>query len=528
MHYHYHTLQQLSHYLNAHHSGELLVECFSQSRNELIMAFEHICIRVGCNTPHTYVVPVDAFAKAKKNVVNLFEEATRLPMEQTYVVAHERELIIRMADGYEFILKMHGTMANVLLRKGGEIIGLFNQKIETDWEYEEVAGKFDETALSQESPASKRKVMEALRAMSPIYDKWFGRRIWQQMESGMGWPEAFRSTEKEAANEQFFILKEKDRIRLLLFEPEEGVYVPVEGIRDALGTWMRCQFQYQHYRTQHKYVSRILKQPLDKFQKVYDSYADNVTNLESQRDPEEIGHLLMANLHAIPPDSETVTLQDFYTEGEITLKINPKLSPQDNAKRYYDRHKQRKAQLAYLKEQLEDLGEKVLEAEEAWEEFQELVPPDQLAFSRKGFDLPAIKALKEVARKFQKEQKQEEASRYPFRTFEKQGYQIFVGRNARNNDELSFKYAHKNDLWLHAKDVSGSHVVIRQRPGKEVPPAVLEFAAQLAAYYSKRKNDTLVPVLFTPKKYIRKRKGDPPGLVAVDREEVIMVEPIRE
>ena len=100
-----------------------------------------------------------------------------------------------------------------------------------------------------------------------------------------------------------------------------------------------------------------------------------------------------------------------------------------------------------------------------------------------------------------------------------------VGKNARYNDELTLKVANKNDLWLHAKDVAGSHVVIRDQAGKKIPREVLEAAAQLAAWYSKRKTDSLCPVIYTPKKYIRKRKGDPPGAVVVEKEDVIMVVP---
>ncbi|MEQ8810389.1 MAG: hypothetical protein RIE59_15060, partial [Imperialibacter sp.] len=77
----------------------------------------------------------------------------------------------------------------------------------------------------------------------------------------------------------------------------------------------------------------------------------------------------------------------------------------------------------------------------------------------------------------------------------------------------------------HAKDVPGSHVVLKWRAGQNFPKPVIEQAAALAAYYSKRKTDTLCPVIFTPKKWVRKPKGAHPGAVIVEREEVIMVEP---
>jgi predicted ribosome quality control (RQC) complex YloA/Tae2 family protein len=113
----------------------------------------------------------------------------------------------------------------------------------------------------------------------------------------------------------------------------------------------------------------------------------------------------------------------------------------------------------------------------------------------------------------------------PYHAVEFNGYHIWIGKNAKANDILTLKYAFKEDLWLHAKDVPGSHVVIKYKAGKNFPKDVIERGAQLAAYYSKRKNETLCPVAVTSKKFVRKRKGDPAGAVVVEREEVIMVEP---
>ena len=102
---------------------------------------------------------------------------------------------------------------------------------------------------------------------------------------------------------------------------------------------------------------------------------------------------------------------------------------------------------------------------------------------------------------------------------------MFIGKNSKNNDLLTQKHAFKEDLWLHAKDVSGSHVIIKYQSGKKFPKPVIEKAAQLAAYYSQRKTDSYCPVMYTPKKFVRKPKGAAPGAVIVEKEEVILVEP---
>jgi predicted ribosome quality control (RQC) complex YloA/Tae2 family protein len=141
-------------------------------------------------------------------------------------------------------------------------------------------------------------------------------------------------------------------------------------------------------------------------------------------------------------------------------------------------------------------------------------------------DIEAVKnasGMKELKPYLPKEKQQQHQS--PFRQFEFEGYRIWVGKSAANNDELTMKHAHKNDLWLHAKDVAGSHVVLKWKPGHEFPPKVIEHAAEIAAYYSKLKGSTLVPVAYTLRKFVRKPKGAEPGAVMVDKEEVMMVEP---
>ncbi|RYE93892.1 MAG: DUF814 domain-containing protein, partial [Oxalobacteraceae bacterium] len=105
------------------------------------------------------------------------------------------------------------------------------------------------------------------------------------------------------------------------------------------------------------------------------------------------------------------------------------------------------------------------------------------------------------------------------------GFRILIGRNARNNDLLTQRFAYKEDLWLHARDVSGSHVLIKYRAGKPFPRNVIERAAELAAWYSRRRTDSLCPVTVTPRKFVRKPKGLAEGQVLIEKESVVMVVP---
>lgn len=526
MHFHYFALKHLSRYLNESHTGDKVYECFSQNKNELVLEMSGVSLRIGCQTPLTYVVPVPSFAKARKNVVDLFEILRGRKMLGSRVVDWERELILEFEDYYDLVLKMHGQGANVLLRQRGEVIGLFNHQKEEDLEYEETPGTFDTTAIPEFCDHQEATVLHHLRNISAVFEKQFARKVLEKLKEGDSFPEAFEKVLKLAEKDEFAIRKQRTNVKFILFPTGTDDEVVIEGIAPALQLFLRTQFQYTAYRRQYAEIEKALKKPAEKYYKVYTSYQRNISQLEKDRNPEELGHIIMANLHAITPHQKLVELQDFYGEGTVKIKLDPTLSPQDNAQKYYQKHKQRKGKLTYLKSQLEDIQEKYEMAKEQLEAFGLVPAPEELTFTTEGLDYDEMKALK----KFTKEKTQEnqkEGKRYPFRTFRKEGFEIFVGKGGKNNDELSFKFASREDLWLHAKDVAGSHVIIRQQAGKPIPPMVLEYAASLAAFYSKRKNDSLVPVQYTTRKYIRKRKGDPPGLVAVDREEVIMVEPVK-
>ncbi|MEO0897958.1 MAG: NFACT RNA binding domain-containing protein [Bacteroidota bacterium] len=529
MHFHHYTLVRLGELLLQRHKGERILSAFSQNKNELILELEGTYLRVGCHTPQTFLVALPSYSKARKNVVNLFPDAIELRLENITVVPFERILIMHFSNQHELIFKMHGLKANIMLRRKGEIIDVFNKQKEEDWHFEEAEGPYSPELESEALETNEKAIVERLKMISPIYEKYAAKRVLSMMEQGKDFPEAFRSLLQEYKDDTYFIVKEKEKIKFYLFPPSPDLpQQRIKGVEQALQQWLKYTFQQSSYKIQFKAVDREISKPLKKYKKVYESYLKNIEQLENERNPEEIGHIIMANLHAMEANAKKVSLFDFYKDETITIKLDPKLNPQENAKRYYDKHKTRRSRLLYLKEQLEDIENKFLQAEEDYEAFRQLPHPADIEFGQMGFDPIELKNMKTFNKRFRREMKEAEVEKSPFRHFKKSGYEIFVGKNARNNDELSFKFANKNDTWLHAKDVSGSHVVIRHRAGKDLPEEVLEYAAQLAAFYSKRKTDTLVPVLYTPRKYIRKRKGDPPGMVAVDRERVIMVEPVRE
>jgi predicted ribosome quality control (RQC) complex YloA/Tae2 family protein len=212
----------------------------------------------------------------------------------------------------------------------------------------------------------------------------------------------------------------------------------------------------------------------------------------------------MANLHAITPLSKQVELFNFYTNKNIVIKLKPDLSAAQNAAYYYRKAKNKSIELEQMEQKLLSMRNKLIHQTTLLEHVMLVNNAKQL-------------------KQYQVKTKQQEV--FPFKRFTYKDFEIWVGKNATNNDLLTQKYSHKNDMWLHAKDVSGSHTVIKHKAGKPFTKELIMYAAQVAAYYSKHKGNALAPVTYTLKKFVRKPKGAEPGQVIIDKEEVIMVEP---
>ncbi|VAW27920.1 Fibronectin/fibrinogen-binding protein, partial [hydrothermal vent metagenome] len=241
-----------------------------------------------------------------------------------------------------------------------------------------------------------------------------------------------------------------------------------------------------------------------------DNYVKKLTKklneISTESNNQQKADILMANLHAIAKGSKSVELLNFYTNATIIINLNPLQTPQKNAERYYRKAKNEAKEINILANNIK-LKEKIISE----------------------LKLKLLKIERSSDFKFLQAQmpKQQTKTEEPmaYKEFVVDDFLILVGKNAKHNDTLTLKIAKKEDLWLHAKDVSGSHVVIKQIPGRTYPNYIIEKAAQLAAYYSKRKTDSLCPVLYTPKKYVRKKKGTPAGAVFVEKEKVLLVEP---
>ena len=232
------------------------------------------------------------------------------------------------------------------------------------------------------------------------------------------------------------------------------------------------------------------------------------------------GDIVTANLHAMTRGMTVLRAEDFYQEDmpEIEIPLRPELSPQQNAARFYKEYNKAKHAEKILAEQIA--------RGEIEEEYLGAVL-DELNRAESERDLAEIRAELEaggyVCSADRRRQQKQPASR-PMRFRSSDGFEILVGRNNRQNDQLSLKTARRDDLWLHIQKFHGTHVIICCA-GAPVPDGTITEAAMLAAWYSQAREGQNVPVDVTQVRNLRKPNGAKPGMVVYDRYRTVIVTP---
>jgi predicted ribosome quality control (RQC) complex YloA/Tae2 family protein len=241
-------------------------------------------------------------------------------------------------------------------------------------------------------------------------------------------------------------------------------------------------------------------------------------------DPEEhkrTGDLLLANIATAVRDGNKVRLTDYYADGApvIEIEVDEHRSLQDEAAACFRQYTKAKHAADEIAERLKQIDHETTALEQRLQRLDAIIQSrDEAALDT--FEKPAA-APRVTPKKSAKTEKISGVRRY----LSTDGYEILVGRAARDNDNLTFRIAQPNDLWMHTGDYPGSHVVIRNPTRKEIPQRTIIEAAQLAGKFSQASADAKAVVHYTERKFLSKPKGVAPGLVRLSRFRSITVEP---
>lgn len=247
-------------------------------------------------------------------------------------------------------------------------------------------------------------------------------------------------------------------------------------------------------------------------------------DLEAHGDPEHhkrTGDLLLANISTAQRSGNRVVLKDYYSDGapDISLELDENTSLQDEAGRFFSRYTKAKHAAEEINARLAKLEPEIGKLQERLTEIDRITAAGDtvgLAAFEKPLEKPAA-----TTRKKREAEKIPGVRRYR----SSDGYEILVGRAAHTNDRLTFKVAKPHDIWLHAADYPGSHVVVRNQTRNEIPHRTIIEAAQLAAKFSQAGDDSKVTVHYTSRKFLSKPKGAAPGLVRMSSFKTITVKP---
>lgn len=268
---------------------------------------------------------------------------------------------------------------------------------------------------------------------------------------------------------------------------------------------------------------KVLQNNIERCEKKLALYADALNSGEQMEKCRLYGELLTANLHSLKSGTDTAAVDNYYADPveRIAIPLDRQLTPGENAQRYYKKYQKLKAardmaivqreqtlsELNYLEGQLDNLTKCTAE-----NELSELIEE----LKEQGY----------IKRDNGGKKKMKLAASKPMHFVSSTGADIYVGKNNRQNDELTLRFASPNDIWMHTKNIPGSHVIVKG--ASEQDTATMTEAALLAAYYSRARGSENVAVDYTPRKYVKKPAGAKPGMVIYTTNKTAYVTPSEE
>jgi len=306
---------------------------------------------------------------------------------------------------------------------------------------------------------------------------------------------------------------------------QNNLYLTTD-VNSLINSYYQDQLNQEQFKTIKHQLSQKLINILAKLQQKADSFSFRLKQSDQADLFREYGDLLMANLHLWQVGMKEIILNDFMTGKPIKLTLNPEKNAVQNAQSFYKQHQK----LKRAKNAVEPLlNEVVIEINYLQQVEQSL---QQLNDYQNEQDLQTLTEIKEelIQQKYLKNYQKQEQSRQneslPHIYKSPSGFEVWVGRNNKQNDYLTFKIAGDYDLWFHTQEIAGSHLLLRLKPGDVAEDIDLQFTANLAAYYSRSRQSEQVPVVYTYPKFVYKPKGAKPGMVVYKKEKVLWGKPL--
>jgi predicted ribosome quality control (RQC) complex YloA/Tae2 family protein len=548
---HLFTLQALIKELTRLH-GASVSEVFTHHKNELLISVQHIqgeeqTIVISIDPRANYIFVRDRVSRPRKNAVNIFPETvgTRIARillhgsDRVVVIQNDRDVLLCIqlfgtAESNVFLVDEKNTIQKAFKKSKsfeGKLFGLFAKQTE------EYAFPDFVRFTSEIRTVGKLTIYAAVKVVVPFLGSTYAREILHRARiDEKAAPHAISDADLQ------HIFETTQALLTLLQKPTPTVYlrnnvprvfslIPLThlsgaqaetffSVNEAIRRTVFRSLQTQETESAKHNLIKKLKGEYDRTLHGLAAVEEELALSGRAEQHERVANIILANLLHLTKGTKAVDLENIFSEKRETIRItmDPKLTPSQNAELYFARAKQARAarmetesRVGELRQKETLLGKLLLHLDQCQteEQVEEFVKENTAALRRWNI--------------FTNER---EPERVPFREFTVGNFTVWVGKGSVNNDLLTMRFAKPHDLWFHVRGASGSHVVLRVGGAKTMPhkEAIVK-TAQIAAYYSKMRNASAVPVAYCERKFVRKPKGAEPGAVVMDREKVIFVEP---
>lgn len=328
----------------------------------------------------------------------------------------------------------------------------------------------------------------------------------------------------ECKGEPYVIYREDGKTMDFCFMPIKqysgfATVEKAESFSELLDSYYETRDRRERMKVKTQSLTKLLTNTIERIARKISKQQAELDRCQNREHLRICGDLLQANLYRIQRGAEYADVENYYDEHNavMRIKLNPAISPAANAQKYYKDYQKAKNAEIMLSEQIRkgrtelDYIESVLDVSQRAETEKEISQIKEELAEQGYLHSNRNKSKKQTALP-------------PLEFTSSDGFKILVGRNNKQNDKLTLKTAAKNDMWLHTKDIHGSHTIILCE-GKEVTEQAIFEAACLAAYHSKAQNSSQVPVDYTLVRYVSKPSGAKPGMVIYVNNKTIYVTP---
>lgn len=306
-----------------------------------------------------------------------------------------------------------------------------------------------------------------------------------------------------------------------------GIIQPAKNVQTLLNEYYTAELNQQEFAQLCHQIKQKVGNLLEKLRQKASTFEERLQQSDEADQYRQQADLLMAHLQDWKPGMKAIALRDFDTNEPVTIPLNPEKNAVQNAQALYKRHQKLKRARNAVEPLLEEVQEEIQYLEQVEASLT------QLETYKTSDDLQTLQEIREelIGQRYINAPEQRGRSgtdvSKPYRYQTPSGFELLIGRNNRQNDQLSFRTAGDYDLWFHTQEIAGSHVLLRLEPGSVPDEADLQYAADLAAHYSQGRQSDQVPVVYTKPKYVYKPKGAKPGMAIYKQEQILWGRPQR-